>query len=125
MMLTRILFVFLGGGLGSIFRYLIGYSLNKSDFLTPYGTFLVNVVGSLLIGLLAGYNLRTLNLNHNYQAFLIVGFLGGFTTFSSFTFENLMMLQNEKYLLFLSYFFVTLFVGMSAVIMGYYLSKYI
>ncbi len=124
-MMTRILLVFLGGGLGSIFRYLIGILLNRNDFLTPYGTFFVNVMGSFLIGLLAGYNLRTLNLNHAYQALLIAGFLGGFTTFSSFAFENLVMIQNGKFILFLSYFFTTLLVGLFAVGLGYYLSKFI
>ena len=123
-MITRVLLVFIGGGLGSVIRYLIGLGLNKSDFLTPYGTFFVNIVGSLLIGLLAGYNLRTLNLNHNYQGLLIVGFLGGFTTFSSFAFENLIMIQNGKFLLFLSYMFSTLIIGLFAVGLGYYISRY-
>ncbi len=123
--MTRILLVFIGGGLGSIIRYMIGLLLNRNDFLTPFGTFFVNVVGSFIIGLLAGYNLRTLNLNHEYQALLIAGFLGGFTTFSSFAFENLVMLQNEKYLLFFSYFFTTLIVGLFAVALGYYMSKFV
>ena len=124
-MMTRLLLVFAGGGLGSAFRYLIGLGLNRNDFLTPYGTFFVNIVGSLLIGVLAGYNLRTLNLNHEYQALLIAGFLGGFTTFSSFAFENLVMIQNGKFLLFLAYFVSTLIAGLFAVAFGYYLSKYI
>ncbi len=123
--MIKILLVFLGGGLGSIFRYLIGLALNKNDFLTPYGTFLVNVLGSLLIGLLAGYNLRNLNLSHEYQALLIAGFLGGFTTFSSFAFENLVMIQNGRYLLFATYFATTLITGLFAVAFGYHLSGYI
>ncbi len=124
-MINKILLVFVGGGLGSAFRYLIGLLLNRNDFLTPYGTFFVNVAGSFLIGLLAGYNLRTLNLNHQYQALLIAGFLGGFTTFSSFAFENMVMIQNGKFLLFLSYFLTTLIVGFVAVSFGYYMSKFI
>ncbi len=123
-MMIRILLVFAGGGLGSSIRYLIGISLNRNDYLTPYGTFFVNVSGSLLIGILAGYNLRTLNLNHEYQALLIAGFLGGFTTFSAFAFENLVMIQNGKFFLFLTYFATTLIVGLFAVGLGYHLSKY-
>lgn len=123
-MMIRILLVFVGGGLGSAIRYLLGIALNRNDFLTPFGTFFVNVIGSFLIGLLAGYNLRTLNLNHEYQALLIAGFLGGFTTFSSFAFENLIMIQNGKFLLFFSYFFSTIIIGIFAVGLGYYLSKY-
>jgi CrcB protein len=121
----KLLLVFLGGGLGSAFRYLIGLGLNHSDYLTPKGTFLVNVLGSLLIGLLAGYNLRTMHLNHEYQALLIAGFLGGFTTFSSFAFENIVMLQNGKTFLFLSYLLSTIVFGLLAAATGYYLSKYL
>ncbi len=123
--MNKILLVFLGGGLGSAFRYLIGLALNRSDFLTPYGTFLVNVLGSFLIGLLAGYNLRYLNLSHEYQALLIAGFLGGFTTFSAFAFENLVMIQNGRYLLFLAYFVTTLILGLIAVAFGYYISGHL
>ncbi len=123
--MNKVLLVFLGGGLGSALRYLIGLALNRSDFLTPYGTFLVNVLGSFLIGLLAGYNLRYLNLSHEYQALLIAGFLGGFTTFSAFAFENLVMIQNGKYLLFIAYFSITLLMGLIAVALGYYLSGYL
>ena len=123
--MNRVLLVFLGGGLGSAFRYLIGLALNRSDFLTPYGTFFVNVLGSFLIGLLAGYNLRYFNLSHEYQALLIAGFLGGFTTFSSFAFENLVMIQNGRYLLFFAYFITTLLMGLIAVALGYYLSGYV
>ena len=121
----RLLLVFLGGGLGSALRYLIGLGLNHSDYLTPKGTFLVNVLGSLLIGLLAGYNLRTMHLNHEYQALLIAGFLGGFTTFSSFAFENIVMLQNGKTFLFLTYLISTIVLGLLAAALGYYLSKFI
>jgi CrcB protein len=121
----KLLLVFLGGGLGSAFRYLIGLGLNHSDYLTPKGTFLVNVLGSLLIGLLAGYNLRTMHLNHEYQALLIAGFLGGFTTFSSFAFENIVMLQSGKTFLFLSYLLSTIVFGLLAAATGYYLSKYL
>ena len=124
-MINRILLVFIGGGLGSGFRYAIGLLLNKNDFLTPYGTFFVNIMGSFLIGLLAGYNLRTLNLNHEYQALLIAGFLGGFTTFSSFAFENLVMIQNGKFLLFAAYLLTTITVGLFAVGLGYYFSRYL
>jgi len=123
--MSRIFLVFIGGGLGSALRYLIGLVLNRSDFLTPYGTFLVNILGSFLIGLLAGYNLRYLNLSHEYQALLIAGFLGGFTTFSAFAFENLVMIQNGRYLLFFAYFFTTLIMGLIAVALGYYLSGYL
>jgi CrcB protein len=121
----RLLLVFIGGGAGSALRYLIGLGLNHSDYLAPKGTFLVNVLGSLLIGLLAGYNLRTMHINHEFQALLIAGFLGGFTTFSSFAFENTVMLQNGKIMLFAMYLSATIVAGLLAAAIGYQLSRFI
>lgn len=121
----KVLLVFIGGGAGSALRYLIGLGLNHNDYLAPKGTFLVNVLGSLLIGLLAGYNLRTMHINHEFQALLIAGFLGGFTTFSSFAFENTVMLQNGKVMLFALYLSGTIIAGLMAAGLGYHLSRYL
>jgi CrcB protein len=83
--------VFLGGGLGSLARFGIGRWIStsfSSGF--PWGTMLVNVVGSLVLGVLAGYAAQR-PLSTDTHAFLAVGVLGGFTTYSSFNLETLQL----------------------------------
>ena len=121
--MQQLVFVFLGGGIGSVLRYLIGLKLNSVSL--PYGTFIANVLGSLLIGLLMGYHLKATNnpLSQNQMTFLIIGFLGGFTTFSSFMYENLQFLIQEQYLRFVSYSLASIVLGLSAVFVGFLLGK--
>ncbi|MCW9707091.1 fluoride efflux transporter CrcB [Fodinibius salsisoli] len=94
-MLQSILFVGIGGFFGSIFRYLIAYyiKLNWSPIF-PVGTFIVNLAGSLLIGIIIAATLPE-HLNQNARLLLATGFCGGFTTFSSFSFEFFSLLQHE------------------------------
>lgn len=84
----------LGGGLGSILRYFIGFWMQKS--MTNgllYATFGVNVIGSLLIGVLMGYIAKT-NGTTDLKFLMVIGFCGGFTTFSSFAYENYTLFQS-------------------------------
>lgn len=93
-MLRTLLLIGLGGGLGSILRYLINVWMQKNitnGFL--YATFTVNLIGSLLIGLLMGYILKT-NGASDLKFLMVIGFCGGFTTFSSFAYENYTLLQS-------------------------------
>ena len=121
--MQQLVFVFLGGGIGSVLRYLIGLKLNSASL--AYGTFIANVLGSLLIGLLMGYHLKATNnpLSQNQMTFLIIGVLGGFTTFSSFMYENLQFLIQEQYLRFVSYSLASIVLGLSAVFVGFLLGK--
>ena len=114
-----ILYVFLGGGIGSVLRYLIGLKLNQD---IPYGTLVANVLGSLLIGLLMGYHLKTTNqsLSDNQTAFLIIGVFGGFTTFSSFMYENFQFLLNQEYFKFIGYALGSITLGLIAVAIGFF-----
>lgn len=86
--LLGLLFIFLGGGLGSLLRYFLGvgcrYLVPSSSAIFPWGTLLVNVLGSFLIGYLVERYHSGLGLE---QFLLVVGFCGGFTTFSTFTLE--------------------------------------
>ncbi|HEX6982485.1 MAG TPA: fluoride efflux transporter CrcB [Balneolaceae bacterium] len=93
-MIQSILLVGIGGFLGSIFRYLISYYLefNQSS-LFPFGTLTVNLAGSFLIGIIISAALAD-DLSQNTRLFLATGFCGGFTTFSSFSFEFFSLLQN-------------------------------
>ena len=121
--MQQLVFVFLGGGIGSVLRYLIGLKLNSTNL--PYGTLTANILGSLLIGLLMGYHLKTSSnpLSQNQMAFLMIGVLGGFTTFSSFMYENLQFLVQEQYLRFVGYALTSMVLGLTAVFVGFLLGK--
>lgn len=84
-----------GGALGASARYVVtGLVLRKMGTYFPYGTLAVNVLGSLVIGMVAGWFLREMaEAKPALQAFVITGFLGGFTTFSAFSLEMLNLLQ--------------------------------
>ncbi|SKB66026.1 CrcB protein [Salegentibacter holothuriorum] len=122
-MLKQLLLIFLGGGLGSALRYLISKSLNSESFFIPYGTFTVNIIGSLLLGLFIGFAARYEFFNSNIVLFLAVGFCGGFTTFSTFTLENQALLRSGDYLNFFFYAFGSIIIGILAVFLGLFLSK--
>lgn len=94
--MTAALFVGLGGGVGAILRYLVGLGavqLLGKEF--PWGTFIVNLVGSFFIGLLVFVSIKQ-EWPQNIQLLLITGLLGGFTTFSAFSYENLDLLQDGR-----------------------------
>lgn len=119
--------VFLGGGLGSTMRYLISKHLNiasySNSFAIPLGTFAVNIVGSLLLGIILGLALKYDSFSSSALLFLATGFCGGFTTFSAFAFENQELLKSGDYLLFAVYTLGTLILGFSAIFAGLYFSK--
>jgi len=122
MVLKSILLVFLGGGFGSALRYLLSKLLNTSATI-PYGTFVVNILGSLIIGLVLGWALKSNSISQNTVLFLATGFCGGFTTFSAFSFENYELLKAGDYTTFAIYAFGSLFLGILAIIAGVWLSK--
>ena len=121
--MQQALLVFLGGGIGSVLRYVLGLYLNKQTI--PYGTLTANVLGSLLIGLLMGFHFKSAHhfFTQNQIAFLIVGILGGFTTFSSFMYENLQFLYNEQYIRFAGYSILSLVLGFLMVGIGFFIGK--
>ena len=86
------LLVFLGGGLGSAFRYGFGKIFQTVPGAFPMSTFTVNILGCFLIGIFMGYGLKTETLSENQSILLITGFCGGFTTFSAFAAENQLFL---------------------------------
>ncbi len=88
------LVVALGGAVGSVFRYLIGLIPLKEPFLFPIKTFVINVVGSFVIGMVFALSLKFNNLNPRLVLFLKVGICGGFTTFSTFALESSNLLKN-------------------------------
>ena len=123
--MKQALLVFLGGGLGSVLRYWMSLKLNNFENAIPYGTLLANVLGSLIIGIIFGYSTKSGLLNENHSLLLATGFCGGFTTFSTFAYENHIYLKGGDYFGFLPYMIVTFILAISAVFLGMYVSKFI
>ena len=122
-MVKQVLLVFAGGGIGSVLRYLIGKYLNSADSGIPYGTFAANVIGSLLIGIILGLAVKQNTLSENQILFLATGFCGGFTTFSTFAYENHLFLKSGDFTSFALYTIASFIVGFLAVFGGIYLVK--
>jgi len=123
--MKQVLLVFIGGGLGSVLRYLFGKWFNNIEQAIPYGTMLSNIIGSLLIGVVLGYIVKSTSVSQTQSLLLATGFCGGFTTFSAFAYENQVFLRNGDYSNFIFYTFGSLILGFSAVFLGIYLSKFI
>ena len=121
--MKQVLLVFIGGGFGSVLRYLLGKYLNNSETGIPYGTFTANILGSLLIGLILGFAIKNDTLSSNQTILLATGFCGGFTTFSTFAYENHVMLKSGDFMNFAIYTIVSFAVGFLAVFLGMYLVK--
>ena len=117
------LLVFLGGGLGSGLRYLVTITMNQYSKVLPFGTFTVNILGCLLIGLILGYAQRENTLTSNQTLLLATGFCGGFTTFSAFANENLELIKNGELFNFSVYTIGSILVGVLAVFIGFYLTN--
>jgi CrcB protein len=96
--MNTLLLVAVGGALGSIARYLMASSIQKSAGLTfPLGTVLVNILGCFLIGLLYVWLVARPDPRHDLRALLMVGVMGGFTTFSSFSLETVTLFMSGSY----------------------------
>ncbi|AIT09713.1 camphor resistance protein CrcB [Candidatus Francisella endociliophora] len=122
-----ILFVLvgIGGGLGAMSRFAVTQATASISKQIPFGIFICNVIGSLLIGVIAAFLIKTNLFNEEVSTYtrslLVTGFLGGFTTFSSFSLDVLNLLQRGEIFLALGYIFVSITVSLLAVILGFYL----
>lgn len=119
--MKEIAYIFIGGGVGSVLRYLAQISINKRmsgiGFPFSWGTFIVNIAGSLLIGLFYSVSERW-NLSMEMRLFLTTGLCGGFTTFSTFSNDGLSLLRGEFYGTFLLYALLSIGLGLVAVLAG-------
>jgi fluoride exporter len=121
---TNILIVGLGGGVGSILRYLCQKWINESyQHNFPLATFLVNVFGCLLIGIFYALGEKGNILSPQTRLLLITGLCGGFTTFSTFAFENMNLLRTGDNFYFFLYAVGSVVLGIAAVYVGSFIIK--
>lgn len=113
--------VFLGGFLGTFARVSLSTTINRFwPYIFPIATFSINCIGSFLIGIAAG-----LYLNDAYESFIIIGFLGGFTTFSTFSVENAQLLMYKKPLTSLVYILATVLICLLFTFIGIFITNFI
>ena len=123
-MIRNALLVGLGGAVGSITRYLCqrwAYNIYPHHF--PWGTFAVNLIGCLLIGIFWGISFKSFESNENWKLFLMVGLCGGFTTFSAFTLEGIGLIREQRLALFFSYVAATVVLGLLATYIGMQITR--
>lgn len=123
-MFKTVLIIGAGGAIGSIFRYLT--SLFVAKFWSghfPLATFITNAIGCLLIGLFIGFLERQQLANSDLKWFLLTGFCGGYTTFSTFGHENFMLLQNHNSMISFAYIGLSILTGLAAIWFGLFVSK--
>jgi len=121
---SKLLLLFAGGGAGTVFRYLVSsYSgrLVQSGF--PVGTAVVNLSGSFLIGLLWAMT-DVMNISPNLRALVFIGFIGGYTTFSTFMIENLNLIRSSEVKGMVMNLLLNNILGLVLVIAGFMFGKY-
>ena len=121
--MKQLVLVFIGGGFGSIARYALAKYFNSEVTGIPYGTFMANVLGSLLIGIILGFAAKSETLTSNQTLLLATGFCGGFTTFSTFAYENHVFLKSGDFMNFFLYAVGSFILGFAAVFLGMFLVK--
>ncbi|MBV20090.1 MAG: fluoride efflux transporter CrcB [Cytophagia bacterium] len=109
--MKEIFYVGAGGMIGAILRYLI-IKLSFFNFSFPINTFIVNILGCFLVGILMKYSsISNKELSNMINNFMIIGFCGGFTTFSAYSIDSINLLNESKYFLFLSYMISSSIIG--------------
>ena len=123
--MVKILFIIgTGSFIGGVLRYLISKLIQNSMISSfPFGTFVVNILGCFLIGVIYGLSERGNYISTEWKMFLTVGFCGGFTTFSTFANENVSMLRDGNFMSFAVYTSLSVFLGLSATYFGNLITK--
>jgi CrcB protein len=122
--LKNILLVLAGSAAGGSVRYITSLMIqSKNTTLFPLGTFLINLIGCFIIGMIYAIASRNVATGSDIKLLLATGFCGGFTTFSAFAFENLELFKSGQYLTALLYIILSVVLGILAVILGAYLIK--
>ena len=117
------LFIGCGSFIGGAARYLVSIAMKTVGKGFPWGTLVVNLVGCLFIGLLWGFFSKNSSESSSWALFMTVGICGGFTTFSTFSKEALMMLQAGNFMSLMAYVAISVIAGIALVATGYYLVR--
>ncbi|HRH47504.1 MAG TPA: fluoride efflux transporter CrcB [Panacibacter sp.] len=124
--LKSVLIVFAGSGLGGVARYgMQAWIFKTYPFTFPLGTFVVNILGCFLIGLFYTLSEKTNFISPDWRLALTTGLCGGFTTFSTFGYENMNLLKTGNYLYFSLYIIASVVLGIAAVFGGIFITRYI
>lgn len=125
-MTKELIYIFLGGGTGSVLRYCMQVALHERiiPYSFPWATFTVNILGSFLIGLFYTLSAR-FNLSTEVRMLLTTGLCGGFTTFSTFSNDGLIMIKQGFYSLFILYTLLSIVLGVIAALAGGAFGRYI
>ena len=117
--MKAILIVFAASGIGGVARFAVqSWVAGLEQFIFPVGTFIVNLAGCFLIGLFYALGERSSMLTPEWRLALTTGFCGGFTTFSTFAFENMNLLRTGDYVYFSLYTFLSVVLGLAGVFLG-------
>lgn len=119
------LWVALGGAIGASFRYGLGLYLIRPNMIFPWTTWSINLLGCFLAGVFFAFSQKYIFLQHEMRLFLMVGILGGFTTFSSFGLETFQLLKQGEMIIALSYVLSSIMVGVILLALGFYLFNFI
>ncbi len=113
------LIVFLGAGIGGALRHGVNVAATRLfGFGFPYGTFIVNVAGSFVMGLLAGFFAYRAGIPQHVRLFLTTGILGGFTTFSTFSLDAAVLIERHAFGLAAGYLIGSIVAGLAALFFG-------
>jgi CrcB protein len=120
--MISLVYVFVGGGLGSVCRFGLSQWLNKADNYLPYGTFIANLISCLILGFLMGIALKN-GLDSRSKLLLMTGFCGGFSTFSTFSGELFSMMQNGQIVEAMTYTIASLVLCTLCLMGAYFLAQ--
>lgn len=117
--------IFIGGGIGSLCRYFISILMKSQSINFPFATLTVNIIGSLILGFAAALFWKDESIHHTIRIAITVGFCGGLTTFSTFSWETFDMIKNGEFLLAFLYAITSVLVCIIGISIGAFLAKYV